>query len=148
MRDGDESAAAMRRLLTGRRYGVLATAGPNGPHASLVAFAAHDDLARIIFPTPRDTLKYSNLKSEPRAALLVDDRANSADDLERATALTIRGAARELTGRERREAAEVFLARHRSLKSFVDSPECALFTIEIASAGLAEGFSGTEGRPS
>jgi hypothetical protein len=46
------------------------------PYASLMAFAATDDLKRLLFATERNTRKYANLVSNPRAALLVDNRSN------------------------------------------------------------------------
>jgi hypothetical protein len=48
------------------------------PHASLVAFAASPDLRRLVFTTARATRKFRNLAASGTAALLIDNRANTA----------------------------------------------------------------------
>ena len=61
-----------------RRLAVLATQHEGKPYASLVAFAATDDLKTIIFATTRSTRKFVYLSSNPAVALLIDNRTNEA----------------------------------------------------------------------
>ena len=52
---------ALNRLLSTQKLAVLSTFGNEQPYASLIAFAAADDLKHIIFATTRATRKYANL---------------------------------------------------------------------------------------
>ena len=86
----------LRDLFDGQRIGVLSTQRRNRPYASLVAFAATDDLKCFVFATPRTTRKYANIMASSRAALLIDNRSNKASDFRRAMAVTVVGTVREL----------------------------------------------------
>ncbi|MCU0722337.1 MAG: pyridoxamine 5'-phosphate oxidase family protein [Planctomycetes bacterium] len=109
--EGEESPEArVRRLLEKQSLCVLCTSGEEGPHASLVAFAAVANLRQMVFATPKATRKYRNLKRDPRVSLLVDDRSRAAKGFEAGSALTVAGKAREAAGAERAE----FLGRYRS----------------------------------
>ena len=118
-------------LLSSQGFGVLSTEGGGSPYASLVAFAATGDFRELLFATPRGTRKYGNLKKNPRAALLVDDRSNTASDLEHAVAVTAVGAATELSGGAGEERLLVYLERHPRLEEFARDPTSALFTLKV-----------------
>ena len=129
----DESIEEVRRLMTEQRLGVLCTAQPNGqPYPSLVAIAASPDLEQVGFATLRATRKFANLSSEPRVALLLDDRAHhQPSDLLDASAVTLRGRAREVEGDERVRWTTALLARHHTLADILRSPDCAVVAIEV-----------------
>jgi nitroimidazol reductase NimA-like FMN-containing flavoprotein (pyridoxamine 5'-phosphate oxidase superfamily) len=55
----------LRALLESQRFAVLATEDQGQPFASLMAFAATDDLRHMVILTERTTRKYANLKSNP-----------------------------------------------------------------------------------
>jgi nitroimidazol reductase NimA-like FMN-containing flavoprotein (pyridoxamine 5'-phosphate oxidase superfamily) len=118
-------------LLSSQGFGVLSTEGGGAPYASLVAFAATGDRGELLFATPRGTRKYGNLKENPRAALLVDDRSNTASDLEHASAVTAVGVATELSGGDGEERLLVYLARHPKLAEFARDPSSALFMLKV-----------------
>ena len=86
----------IQSLFLSRRLAVLATQREEKPYASLVAFAATDDLKTIIFATTRSTRKFGYLSSNPAVALLIDDRTNEASDFRNAMAVTATGKAKEV----------------------------------------------------
>ena len=127
-----ETRTVVGRLLNSQRFGVLSTQSDAGPYCSLVAFWSAEDLSHVTFATMRDTRKFANLTAHPRVALLFDDRSNHDQDVERATAVTAMGEARELTdGVARAAAAAGFLVKHPQLSEFVDSPGCALVHVDV-----------------
>jgi nitroimidazol reductase NimA-like FMN-containing flavoprotein (pyridoxamine 5'-phosphate oxidase superfamily) len=121
----------LRSLFDSQAVAVLATHTEEGPYTSLVAFVASEDLKRIHFVTSRSTRKYANMESDPRVAMLVDNRSNAPVDFREATAVTAEGVARELSGREKDAVLKRYLAKHRHLKDFVTSPTCALLEIRV-----------------
>jgi heme iron utilization protein len=128
----EPSIADVLGLLAEQRLGVLSTVQPDGaPYTSLVAIAAAPDLTRVAFATLRATRKFANLSSEPRVALLLDDRANQPSDLLEASAVTLQGRARELEDDERARWTTALMARHRTLADFLRSPDCAVVAIDV-----------------
>lgn len=123
---------ALKKVLTEQRFAVLATHNEGQPHGSLVAFAASSDFRNLYFATIRETRKYGNMARDPRVALVADDRMNRESDLKRAVAVTAVGEAREITGKERTEAAAAFLYRHGGLTDFLENPRCALMKVSVA----------------
>jgi hypothetical protein len=109
----------------------LSSRAAEGPYASLVAFAATDDLQRILFATPRVTRKFANLMGEPRVALLIDNRSNHEADFHEAMAATAIGAATEVAEDERASLESCYLAKHPHLREFLASPSCAFFTVRV-----------------
>lgn len=130
----------VRELLQSQQLSVLATHNKGQPYASLVAFAATQDLKEIYFATSRATRKYANLKADPRVAMLVDSRSNEVTDFHRATAATVVGEAREVDDAQRDSIARLYLARHPHLKEFVQSPTCALLRVRVKTYYLVSKF--------
>lgn len=120
------------RLLSGQLQAVLATQEAGQPYASLMAFAATNDLADIFLATDRATRKFKNIFEDSRVALLIDDRANQTADFQAAVAVTIIGKACELQGREMEEARRIYLTRHPSLAEFVMAPQTALLRVAVS----------------
>ena len=121
----------VRILLESQSLGVLATNGPQGPHASLVAFASSLDLRNLVLATPMSTRKYANMLSDPRVALLVDSRSNQSSDFHAAAAVTAYGQARVACKEQDREWMYLYLQKHPYLVDFVHAPSCALVTIAV-----------------
>jgi nitroimidazol reductase NimA-like FMN-containing flavoprotein (pyridoxamine 5'-phosphate oxidase superfamily) len=130
----------VRELLQSQQLAVLATHHKGQPYASLVAFAAGDDLREIYFATSRTTRKYANLSSDPRVALLVDSRSNEVSDFHRAAAATIVGEAQEVDEREREEVTQRYLLKHPHLEDFVRSPTCAILRVRAQTYYLVSKF--------
>ena len=64
-----------------------------------MAYAATDNLDRLLLATERASRKFANLSAEPGVALLIDSRANG--DLTEALAVTVMGRAQEVNRAER-----------------------------------------------
>ncbi len=127
-----EARRVLQKLLSAEKVGVLSTHHAGAPYASLVAFVASEDLRRILFATPRATRKFANIEADPRVAMLIDNAREVPVDFEDAAAATATGEAVELTGDERREAAERFAQVHPHLREFVRAPSTALLCVEVA----------------
>jgi nitroimidazol reductase NimA-like FMN-containing flavoprotein (pyridoxamine 5'-phosphate oxidase superfamily) len=118
-------------LFSTQMLAVLSTHGNKQSYASLVAFAATDDLKHIIFATTRSTRKYANLSSEPNVALLIDNRANEEKDFSYAVAATALGRADEVSGSRKGAWRDIYLTKHPHLREFVSSPSCALMKVRV-----------------
>jgi heme iron utilization protein len=128
----DGSTSKVRELMVEQRFGVLCTAQPDGqPYTSLVAFVACEDLGQVAFATLRATRKFENISSEPRVALLLDDRANQPSDLLQAATVTVLGRTREVEGSERERWTMALLSKHATLGDFLRSSDCAVVVIEV-----------------
>ena len=130
----------LRDLFAEQRYAVLGTQGAERINLNLMALAVMDDLRALILATERATPKYANLRHSPRVSMLVDNRSNQAADTQTALALTIDGLAEEVTGPEREQLAERFVARHPQMASFVHSPTCALLRVRVERYELMRGL--------
>jgi nitroimidazol reductase NimA-like FMN-containing flavoprotein (pyridoxamine 5'-phosphate oxidase superfamily) len=130
--DGEPLREGIERLVTTQPYGVLCTQAEGQPYGSLIAFAFSGDLSRVVFSTPVATRKYRLLKECEQVALVVDNRPDHVDNMMRVEAITATGRAREVEpGPHNESCAEMLLARHPYLRSFVEAESCALFEIEV-----------------
>jgi nitroimidazol reductase NimA-like FMN-containing flavoprotein (pyridoxamine 5'-phosphate oxidase superfamily) len=122
----------IERLVNSQLYGVLCTQGGGQPYGSLVAYAFSRDLQRVVFATPVATRKYKLLTQCERVSLVIDNRPEHTDDMMQVEAITATGRATEVTGSERGErCADLLVARHPYLRSFVSADSSALFEIEV-----------------
>lgn len=140
MEQTNEARLELSRLLNSQRLAVLGTHNGGQPYASLVSFAAAPDLTHLLFATTRSTRKYANLISDPRAAMLIDNRSNHETDIHSAMAVTATGAVGELLDTERAEAQVRYLAKHPYLEEFVRSPSCALIRLAVRTYYLVTRF--------
>jgi len=125
-------------LLENQDLCVLATAGPAGPHASLMGFLPAPDLGHIYLLTPSQTRKYQNILHNPLVSLLVDDRGKSGPGASRA--LTIAGHARPLADPEARaRLLGAFGRRLPHLADIMDDPSTVLLEVAVCSFKLLEG---------
>lgn len=127
----EDLKTALQALLGSQRLAVLSTHDQGQPYASLVAFAATDDLRSVLFATARTTRKFHNLSQDARVALLVDDRSNSERDFHEATAATILGICREIRPGEDRSMRELYLSKHPYLEGFLSSETCAFIEVRV-----------------
>lgn len=128
----EEIARLIRQLLAEQKLAVLSTVHATGhPYVTLVAFAWTQDLKCLAFATPRATRKFEHILSNPRVALLVDNRTGRQEDFHEAMALTVLGEARESSGRERGRLLDSYLERHPGLADFVQAPSTALMVVDV-----------------
>jgi uncharacterized pyridoxamine 5'-phosphate oxidase family protein len=131
MEESSQLRGVLKELFASQKFAALATEDGGKPHNCLVAFAATNDLRRLIFITSRNTSKYRNIIAESRVAVLVDSRANQDSDLLNAIAVTAKGRAEEAEGKERDLLLGIYLAKHPSLSDFANSTENALVKVTI-----------------
>jgi nitroimidazol reductase NimA-like FMN-containing flavoprotein (pyridoxamine 5'-phosphate oxidase superfamily) len=134
----------VRTLLTGQYLAVLSSSREGAPYASLVAFAAAEDLRTILFATSRTTRKYANLSASASAALLIDNRRNEEADFHRAMAVTAVGRVEELEGDDRQRGEKLYLAKLPHLEDFVRAPSCALLCLAVERYILVRKFQRVE----
>ena len=127
-------------LFGSQRLAVLATHRDGQPYASLVAFAATQDLKELLFATARSTRKFANLTRHSRVSLLVDSRSNRDADIHQAMAVTAIGTAEEVEEMDRDRYLEIYLGKHPHLEEFVKAPSCALIRVRVASYNLVSRF--------
>lgn len=129
--DKRDTLNSIRRLLETERLAVLSTSKNDVPYASLVAFAASDDLKELCFLTPVATRKYKNISANPNTALLVTNSRNTNGDISGAAAVTATGIAATVTGDDRQETLPDLLGRHPDLEAFAAEPDTALVKVKI-----------------
>jgi putative heme iron utilization protein len=135
-----EIQPALRDLFRSQRFAVLATDDHGQPFASLMAFAATEDLGEIVLLTERATRKFANLKANARVALLIDDRENKGSDTQDSVAVTALGEAQEVDPDAGAPFLQLYLARHPYLTAFAASPGCAIIGVRIDSYLLVSRF--------
>jgi nitroimidazol reductase NimA-like FMN-containing flavoprotein (pyridoxamine 5'-phosphate oxidase superfamily) len=127
-------------LLKGQNLAVLSTHHKGQPYASLVVFAATEDIKQILFATTRATRKYDNIVQDPRVALLIDSRTNLNSDIHGAIAVTVTGRAEEVKDKDKEAFLKIYLAKHPHLKDFVRSPTCALLRVKVEAYYMVSKF--------
>ena len=129
-------------LLLSQNLAVLATQSPEGSsYSSLIAFAATDDLQKIVFATPKATRKFANIKHNPRVSLLIDNRSNNEKDFQDAIAVTVMGDAERIApDTSPRELKSLYLNKHPYLEDFLSSPSTAIIIISVRSYYLVSRF--------
>jgi nitroimidazol reductase NimA-like FMN-containing flavoprotein (pyridoxamine 5'-phosphate oxidase superfamily) len=118
-------------LFSDQNLAVLATHHSGQPYASLVAFAATPDLKHLLFVTGTATRKFSNLQSDPRAAMIIDNRENQAMDIARAMAATATGTTEIVPEEHAGDLKKLYLARHPHLEEFLESPSTSLMQLRV-----------------
>ncbi len=131
MNDQKDIKEDLARLFSSQRLGVLATQDQGAPYASLLAFAASEDLSKLYFSTPKATRKFRNLTRENRVSMLIDNRNNQVSDFHEAMAVTVVGDAFETSGERREAALEFYLERHPYMADFARSSSSALVEIRV-----------------
>ena len=129
-------------LLLFQKLAVLATQSSEGSsYSSLIAFAATDDLQKIVFATPKATRKFANIKHNPRVSLLIDNRSNNEKDFHDAKAVTVMGAAERIDpDTSPSELKSLYLSKHPYLEDFLRSPSTAFIIISVRSYYLVSRF--------
>ena len=138
--DTPELRRILQRLLTTQNFGVLCTQNGGQPYGTLVCFVASDDLARLWFATTRSTRKFAHIEGDSRVAFVVENTNNLPSDVFEAIVATGSGRARELTGTDRASVEQKYLAKHRHLREFVTSPNCALMEIAFETFQIVTRF--------
>jgi len=118
-------------IMAAELLAVLATKAPDYPYTNLVAFAATEDLKKLLFVTTRSTRKYLYLISDNRASLLIDNRSNSFIDFRDAVAINATGRVREVDRESYPHLGDIYLHKHPYLQEFFSSPSSALMCMDV-----------------
>ena len=106
-------------LVQAQGHCVLATCADDRPHASLMSFCPAPDGREFWLATLRDTRKYANLCANPRACLLLDDRAGDRTGAP-TLALTVEAELAAFADpADEARARQALLARHPELEAFL-----------------------------
>jgi nitroimidazol reductase NimA-like FMN-containing flavoprotein (pyridoxamine 5'-phosphate oxidase superfamily) len=124
-------------MLPEHRFGVLATYGGEYPYTSLISLAFSNDFRYLIFPTLRETRKFTNMSHETRVSVLLDNRSSEKCP-EKLYAVTILGLASETDPAMNAVFKELFLQRHPQLDEFLALPQTALIQIILKKVILVE----------
>jgi len=136
-----ECIDGIRNLSDNQTFGVLATHGEGGILTSLVAFAADSDLKHIVFTTPMNTTKYSNIIMNPNITLLIDNRSDQPDSINQINALNIAGSASVINGGLAMEKwVGVYLKKHPNLVDFVNTSLNAVILVEVGKCAFVSKF--------
>ncbi len=137
MFESTDSNDLLKQVIATQRFAVLATQENEQPYMNLIAFAASNDLAYILFATDRNTHKYRNILKNEKVALLIDSRRNDTSDLTDALAITALGSAGEITQNRGDKLIIKYLNTHASLSEFISSSETAIIRISVKEYILA-----------
>jgi general stress protein 26 len=142
MSDIKELQREIAELLLTQKLAVLSSQTPEGsPYSSLIAFAATDDLQKIVLATPRATRKFANIKHNPKISLLIDNRSNREQDFHDAKAVTVMGTASEIhPDASGKYLASLYLRKHPYLDDFLHSPSTAFLLISVWRYNLVRRF--------
>ncbi len=131
MATNKEITEKIGRVLKDQKLGVMATYEPEQPYLSLIAFCNTPDLTKIIFATDRNTRKYANLKRNPRAAILFDNRIVAHSDFRLGIAVTAYGDAQDVEESILSVLRHYYLEKHPTMEGFVNSPSTALLCLNV-----------------
>ena len=140
MEKAEDIQGLIGELFASQNLAVLATHSQKQPYASLVAFAATDDLKYLYFVTPKTTRKFANLTVHPRVAVLINSSTNQTADFHRAISVTAVGEAEEIIAADREPLLSLYLAKHPHLAEFAKSPTSALVRVTVRSYYLVKNF--------
>jgi hypothetical protein len=140
MGDEAELKEILKGLFLAQRLAVLASNSAGYPYLNLVAFAATEDLEHLFFCTDRPTRKYTNLKADSRASMLIDSRSNDESDIHEAMAVSALGNVRDLHREECDEFYRAYLSKHPYLEAFARSPSSAQMVFDVGSYFIVRRF--------
>jgi len=138
----------MRKLLSSvlsrQRFAVLATEGDGAPYTNLVAYACNSELDALVFLTPRETKKFSNIIGNPQVSLFVDNISNQPEDIQSAVGISIAGIASVIDDDLKGKYLKNYLERHPYLEDFAWADGNALIRVEVEQYTVVSNFSRVE----
>lgn len=120
----------IKELCFEQPFAVLATQGEGQPYTALISFAASDDLTHLVFSTPTQTRKYSQIKDNRQVSMLIDTRSLQPESINLVRAVTVTGKARPLENADEIELwSKLLLDKHGYLEKFVHSESSSLILV-------------------
>ena len=136
----DSIKALLADLFRIQNFAVLATVCGDEPYTNIVAFTASDDLKYIVFATPRNTKKYSNITMNSNVSLFIDNRSNSDSDVFDAVGVTVKGRGEPVSAGMISSMAAKYRREHPALSSFSESPESSFVRISVEEYCVVQRF--------
>lgn len=132
MKDNDVIKKEIKKLIFEQKIAILSTCNEGFPYANIIAFSCSDNLKEIIFVTPRATTKFSNLLSNPQAAILIDNRSNIDIDFYNTIAVTAIGKTDFIhTADDKEKYSSDYTLKYPNLKDFINSPDSAIVRLRV-----------------
>lgn len=130
----------MKALVRNKDMCVLATSANNKPHCSLMAYVTNEQCDEIYMVTDKLTKKYSNLKENPAACLLIDTRDEDAGPGRlHGKALTVTGCFQEVDKEKKNVVQKELLRKHPHLSELIFLPDATVFSLKVESFLLLDG---------
>ncbi|MDX9802189.1 MAG: pyridoxamine 5'-phosphate oxidase family protein [Spirochaetia bacterium] len=122
---------SIKELLDSESFAVLSTQGEGQPYSSLISFACTDDLKKLVFATPSDTRKFSLITQSGRVSILIDNRSEGHESLNRLCAVTVTGRASVVKDKSEAEKWKKSLIKaHPYLEAFVKAGSSAVILVD------------------
>ncbi|HQO02419.1 MAG TPA: pyridoxamine 5'-phosphate oxidase family protein [Spirochaetota bacterium] len=131
MENTDSLKEFLGEIFSVQNFAVLATLCGNELYTNIVAFTASDDLKYIVFVTPRNTKKFTNITMNPTVSLFVDNRSNSDSDVFDAVGISVKGKGEPVSEGMISSIAGKYRAEHPSLREFSDSANSSFIRITV-----------------
>ena len=142
MNNNNQLRKQVAEMLLSQKLAVLASQSSGGSaYASLIAFAATDDLRQIVLATPRATRKFTNIRHNPKVSLLIDNRSNKEQDFHDAKAVTVMGIVDEINlDPSHNDLTSLYLQKHPYLDDFLHSPSTVFLLVSVSRYYLVSRF--------
>lgn len=133
----------MARMILENGVCALATCAGGQPRASLMSYAVEADCSTIYLATPASTRKWANLRANPEASLLIDERCQARERSPAPVrALTLDCVLEPVDSPEaRRDILARIAARHPHLADFLAAPDMEPLRLRPRRALLLRGAS-------
>ena len=140
MNDKKKLLQRVEKVIDEQLFAVLSTTGPEGLHSVIVSFAASGDFREIYFFTPRQTRKFSNIRSEGRASLFIDNRSNRITDTQRTLGIEVAGRAEEVEAEGYAECLKLYTKKYPEMSDFAAAETTAAVKLIIERFEVVQHF--------
>lgn len=129
----DSVVQSIKELCEDQSFGVLSTKGTDQPYSSLIGFATSYNLEYIVFATPVQTRKFNLLTHNEKVSVLIDNRSNQPDSINRISALTAIGSVTVLNQEsDIKKWSNVLINKHPYLDKFINASSTAIVLIKVS----------------
>ncbi len=129
----DSIVQSIKELCEDQSFAVLSTKGTDQPYSSLIGFATSENLDYIVFATPIQTRKFNLLNHNEKVSVLIDNRSNQPDSINRISALTAIGSVKVLSEEsDIKKWSEIYLNKHPYLNKFIHASSTAIILIKVS----------------
>ena len=130
------------RLVMSHRWAALATLGPNGPLASMVAYSTNRDVSRVVLFLSSLSEHTRNLVNEPRVSLVISESDPGIGDPQTLARVSLRGTAEavERTSPEFEDFWRSYIDRLPEAAARIVLGDFSLFRVVVDDAHYVGGF--------